>query len=97
MGIMTLPRRTFLHLAAGAAALPAVPRVTWAQTYPVRPVRMIVGFAAGQAIDILARLVGQWLSGDSLSNSSSKTDRAPVAISAPKSSRVRPQMDIRCS
>jgi tripartite-type tricarboxylate transporter receptor subunit TctC len=62
MGIMTLPRRTFLHLAAGAAALPAVPRVTWAQTYPVRPVRMIVGFAAGQAIDILARLVGQWLS-----------------------------------
>ena len=59
---MTFPRRRFLHLAAGAAALPVVPRIAWAQTYPTRPVRMIVGFAAGQAIDILARLVAQWLS-----------------------------------
>ena len=59
---MKLPRRTFLHLAAGTAALPAVSRVARAQTYPTRPVRIIVGFPAGGATDILARLTGQWLS-----------------------------------
>ena len=59
---MKLPRRRFLHLAAGAAALPAVSRFAWAQTYPTRPVRIIVGFAAGGADDIVARLIGQWLS-----------------------------------
>jgi tripartite-type tricarboxylate transporter receptor subunit TctC len=59
---MKLPRRKFLHLAAGAAALPAVSRVTWAQTYPSRPVRIVVGFAPGGAFDIMARLIGQWLS-----------------------------------
>jgi tripartite-type tricarboxylate transporter receptor subunit TctC len=59
---MKLPRRTLLHLAAGAAALPAVSRISWAQTYPTRPVRIVVGFAAGGAFDITARLVGQWLS-----------------------------------
>ena len=59
---MTLPRRQFLHLAAGAAALPALPRSAWAQTYPTRPVRLIVGFPAGGVGDILARLMGQWLS-----------------------------------
>src|SRR5437016_11846796 len=58
---MKLPRRQFLHLAAGAAAL-AVSRIAQAQAYPSRPVRLIVGFAAGQAIDILARVIGQWLS-----------------------------------
>ena len=59
---MKLPRRRFLHLAAGAAALPAVPRIALAQTYPTRPVRIIVGFAAGGGSDIVARLIGQWLS-----------------------------------
>jgi tripartite-type tricarboxylate transporter receptor subunit TctC len=61
-GTMNLPRRQFLHLAAGAAALPAVSRMARAQTYPTRPVRIIVGFAAGTGADILARLIGQWLS-----------------------------------
>jgi tripartite-type tricarboxylate transporter receptor subunit TctC len=59
---MILPRRQFLHLAAGAAALPALPRVARAQTYPTRPVRIVVGFPAGGVGDILARLLGQWLS-----------------------------------
>lgn len=59
---MTLPRRHFLHLAAGAAALPAFSRFARAQSYPTRPVRIIVGFPAGGASDILARLTGQVLS-----------------------------------
>jgi len=59
---MKLPRRQFLHLAMGTAALPAVSRVAWAQTYPTKPVRIIVGFAPGGATDIMARLIGQWLS-----------------------------------
>jgi tripartite-type tricarboxylate transporter receptor subunit TctC len=59
---MKLPRRRFLHLAACAAALPAVPSIARAQAYPTRPVRIIVPFPAGGAIDITARLIGQWLS-----------------------------------
>ena len=58
---MKLLRRQFLHLAAGAAALPAVSRFAWAQSYPSRPVRLIVGFPAGSSADIVARLMGQWL------------------------------------
>jgi tripartite-type tricarboxylate transporter receptor subunit TctC len=59
---MTLARRAFLHLAAGAAALPALSDMATAQAYPTRPVRIIVGFAAGGPQDIVARLMGQWLS-----------------------------------
>jgi len=59
---LKLPRRKFLHLTAGAAALPAVSRVAWAQVYPSRPVRWIVGYPPAGATDITARLMGQWLS-----------------------------------
>src|SRR5215831_6032604 len=59
---MKLPRRRFLHLVVGAAALPAVSHIAWAQAYPTRPVRIIVGFAPAGGTDIMARLIGQWLS-----------------------------------
>jgi tripartite-type tricarboxylate transporter receptor subunit TctC len=59
---MKLPRRKFLHLTAGAAALPAMSRIARAQAYPTRPVRIIVGFPAGGTSDIVARVLGQWLS-----------------------------------
>jgi tripartite-type tricarboxylate transporter receptor subunit TctC len=59
---MKLPRRNFLHLAAGAAALPAVSRDVWAQAYPTRPVHLIAGFPPGGVVDVFARLIGQWLS-----------------------------------
>jgi tripartite-type tricarboxylate transporter receptor subunit TctC len=59
---MKLPRRQLLHLAAGAAALPVVSRFAWAQAYPTRPVRWIVGFSPGGSADIHTRLIAQWLS-----------------------------------
>jgi tripartite-type tricarboxylate transporter receptor subunit TctC len=59
---MKLPRRQFLHLAAGAAAFPGPSRLASAQTYPARPVRIIVGFPAGNASDIIVRLMAQSLS-----------------------------------
>jgi len=62
MTSMKLPRRRFLHLVAGAAALPALPHFAWAQAYPTRPVRIIVGFPAGGSNDIHARLTAEWLS-----------------------------------
>jgi tripartite-type tricarboxylate transporter receptor subunit TctC len=57
-----LPRRQFLHLAAGAVALPALSRIAWAQNYPTRPVRIVVGFPPGTSSDITARLIAEWLS-----------------------------------
>jgi tripartite-type tricarboxylate transporter receptor subunit TctC len=62
MATVKLPRRQFLHLAAGAAALPAVSRFAWAQAYPAKSVRLIVGLAPGGVVDTLTRLMGQWLS-----------------------------------
>ena len=59
---MRLPRRRFLHLAAGAVALPVLPRLASAQSYPTKPVRLVVQVQAGSAPDIIARVVGQWLS-----------------------------------
>src|SRR5262245_40675348 len=60
---MKLPRRTFLHIAAGAAALPAFSRFTWAQAYPTRPITIIVPFPAGAPLDTLARLFGERMRG----------------------------------
>jgi hypothetical protein len=77
---MKLPRRQFLHLAAGAAAVPGVVRIAWAQAqaYPARPVRVIVPFGSAGATDIVARLIGHGCRSDLVSRSSLKTGRAPL-------------------
>jgi tripartite-type tricarboxylate transporter receptor subunit TctC len=59
---LKLPRLRFLHLAAGAAALPTISRIGWTEAYPSRPVRLVTGFAAAGGSDVVARLIGQWLS-----------------------------------
>ncbi|MDP1865708.1 MAG: tripartite tricarboxylate transporter substrate-binding protein, partial [Bradyrhizobium sp.] len=59
---MKFPRRQFLHLAAGAALLPAISRTARAQSYPARPIRLIIGYTPGGSADMTARLMGQWLS-----------------------------------
>jgi len=94
---MNLPRRQFLHLAAGAAALPTVSRFAFAQTYPSRPVRLIEGFGAGGAGDIVARLIGQSLS-ERLGQSFVIENRsgAQPAILPPKRSCGHRRMATRC-
>ena len=94
---MKLPRRQFLHVAAGAAALPAVSRFAWAQTYPSRPVRIIVGVApGGQTTSSRASWVNGCRSG-SVSHSLSRTGQAQAPISPPKRSFVLLPMAIRFS
>ena len=84
-GAMKLPhRRHFLHLAAGAAALPAVSRFAWAQAYPTRSVRIIAATGPGGAPDILARLLGQWLSERLGQPFVTRTGRVAATPSAPK-------------
>ena len=59
---MKLPRRQFLYLAGGAAALPTISRIGWTESYPSRPLRLVTGFAAAGGSDVVARLIAQWLS-----------------------------------
>ena len=94
---MKLPRRQFLCLTAGAAALPAMARVASALDYPRRPVRIIVGFVAGQNLDITARLIGQWLL-ERLSQQFVIENRLVLAETlGPRSSCVQHLMAIPCS
>jgi len=89
---MKLPRRQFLHLAAGVASLTAVSRIARAQAYPTRPVRLIEGFGAGGAADIVARLIGQPLS-ERLGQSFVIENRSGLP---PRRSCGHPRMATRC-
>jgi hypothetical protein len=82
-------RREFIAFLGGTAALSALPRAAAALDYPTRPVHWIVGFPPGGATDIIARLMGQWLSDRLGRHWSSTIGRAPAAISAPKRSPMR--------
>ena len=93
---MKLPRRRFLHLAAGAAAFPAVSRIASAQAYPARPVRIVVPDRRRRRNDILARLMGNGCRSGSASNSSSRTGPAPAPTLRPRRSCVRPRTATRC-
>ena len=89
---MKLPRRKFLHLAAGAAALPVLPRAAAALDYPTRPVRLVVGYPAGSGGDIIGRLMGQWLS-DHLGQPFVIDDRPGAGTNIATESVVRAQPD----
>src|SRR5437763_15896611 len=90
---MKLPhRRQVLHLAAGAAVLPAMSRIARAQAYPTRPVHVLVGFPAGASPDVAARLIGQWLSERLGQQFVIETRSVPAAISRPKLSCALPRM-----
>jgi hypothetical protein len=91
---MTLPRRDFLRLAAGAAVLPALSRSATADDYPSKPVRILVGYAAGGTTDTLARMIGQRLAD---SSSWSRPARAPRPTSRPRRSYGRRRTAIPCS
>ena len=92
---MKLPRRKLLHLVAGAAAIPAIPYLAWAQTYPTRPVRLVVGFPPGGAADLISRLVGQWLS-DRLGQSVFIEDRAGAASNIATEFVVHARQFVEC-
>jgi tripartite-type tricarboxylate transporter receptor subunit TctC len=94
---MEIQRRQFLHLAAGAVALPALSRVARAQTYPSHPITMIVPFAAGGTTDIVARLIGQWLSERLGQQFVIENRPVRATISAPRWSCVHPLTAIRSS
>jgi tripartite-type tricarboxylate transporter receptor subunit TctC len=93
---LKLPRRQFLRLAAGAAALPVLSRIARAQAYPTRPVRLIAGFPAGSITDVMARFAAQCSRSALASHTLSKTVRVLQAIWLPKQSFVHPLTAIHC-